>query len=654
MCGIAGVVSRQGLAPCSGELLKKMCDAMVHRGPDDQGFYFSQKAGLGIRRLSIIDLETGHQPVLNEDGTCAVVLNGEIYNYGDLRRDLANQGHHLATHGDTETIVHLYEQYGDECVSHLRGMFCFALWDNTRQRLLLARDRVGIKQVYYTEIAGQLLFGSEIKCIVEDSTLKRRVRPASLASYLTFLYVRGPATIYEGICELLPAHYLIWEDGEIKTRRYWQLNYDTDRGHSETYYLDGFLDRLQDAVKSHLVADVPLGAFLSGGLDSGTIVALMSQVSGRPAETFTVGFEGGYGLYDERGDARLVAESYRTHHHEFSARPNVSDVLPRIVAALDQPLADSSAVPNYYISKLARSHVKVALSGMGGDELLGGYERYVGMLLGKRYQRLPRALRQAIAQAAERVPDIGAKGRLSSDRLKKFVRTFAGGFDRAYTGMLSTFTREELGELLVGEWAAELRHFDPQDLVTGVFCVNAAEDLVNRMLCADTMGYLPGDLLPLTDRMSMAHSLEIRVPFLDHILLEFAASIPSELKIHRLTKKYLLRKLAGSLLPPDLLSRPKRGFSIPLSLWLRNELKEFVQERLGSPRIEKLGYFNPAKVSSILEEHFAARANHENKIWALVVLSVWHDLYIEKLGPAHEDLLQLGPAVGMGPQSADC
>ncbi len=608
-----------------------MCDVIVHRGPDDEGFYFSARSGLGIRRLSIIDLQTGHQPVLNEDQTLAVVLNGEIYNYRELRHDLECRGHRFSTQGDTETIVHVYEEYGDQCVQHLRGMFCFALWDERRQRLLLARDRVGIKQLYYSDVNGAFLFGSEIKCLLQAPRFSRRINPASLAGYLTFLYVPSPSTIYEGVSELPPAHYLTWEDGKVAVRRYWELQYRIDGKHPESYYVEGLTTKLAEAVKSHLVSDVPLGAFLSGGIDSGTVVSLMGIATDRPVETFTVGFQGKYGFFDERKDAHLVADRCHTKHHEFLVEPDVTEVLPRIVRALDQPLADSSAVPTYYICQLARTQVTVALSGMGGDELAGGYERYLGILLGKRYRALPALARRAVARAVRSLPDWGGGRRVSMARLKRFVQSVERDAPRAYLQLLSTFNLEELRELLVGTSRDELRHFAPEDFVLEAFRKCGARSVVNQMLNTDIHGYLAGDLLPMTDRMSMAHSLEVRVPFLDHELLEFAASIPPELKIHSLTTKYILRKVAKNLLPGEILRGQKRGFSIPLAFWLRGELKHYVETVLSSERIDQMGYFNSHKVSQLLEEHFSSRANHENKIWALLVFCLWHEQYAARV-----------------------
>lgn len=633
MCGIAGVINPQGTNPDEKILLRNMCDAMAHRGPDDAGYYSSGCASIGMRRLSIIDLQTGHQPLFNEDGTLAVILNGEIYNYKDLRRMLIDKGHSFSSTSDTEVIVHLYEEFGDDCVRKMRGMFCFALWDNKRQRLLLARDRVGIKQVYYTQRGGRLLFASEIKCLLKDPSTTPRVNTDALASYLSFLYVPAPATMFEGILELPAAHYLVWEKGHIRIEQYWQLAYSPENNHPESYYVEGLLDKLTDAVKSHLISDVPLGAFLSGGIDSGSIVALMSGISSGPVETFTMGFEGKYGFYDERADARLVAEKYHTAHHESLVKPDVAAILPQIVWGLDQPLADSSAVPSYYVCQMARSRVTVALSAMGGDEMAGGYERYLGILLGNGYRKLPAALRHLMARTAGLLPDFGGKGRYSSARLKRFLRSVDSDPAGAYFHLLATFDGPELERILADQWRTELGHAAPSERVAQAFRRSGSNDVVDQMLFTDLTGYLQGDLLPLTDRMSMLHSLEVRVPFLDHELLEFAATIPPGLKIHKLTKKYTLRKAATNLLPPEHFRKSKRGFSIPLAFWLRNELRPFVERLLSPQRVMEMGYFDPGRVSSLLSEHFTAQENHENKIWALMMFALWHEMYVAGAPP---------------------
>jgi asparagine synthase (glutamine-hydrolysing) len=626
MCGIAGIMASGQHGELSEPLLRRMCNAMSHRGPDDEGYYFEEGAALGMRRLSIIDISAGHQPIFNETGDIVVVFNGEIYNYPELRADLLRRGHYLKTHSDTETIVHLYEDYGNDCVRHLRGMFGFALWDNRNRKLLLARDRVGIKQVYYRVERGKLCFASEIKCLLEDESHTPRLNDDGVAAYLTFLYAPHPETMFAGIHEVPPAHTLSWQNGQVQLRRYWRLEYNIDESKPERYYVEGLREKLASAVRSHMIADVPVGAFLSGGIDSGLIVGLMSQWA-RPVRTFTVGFEGNYGYYDERKEAAIVAKRYETEHHEFVARPNVVEILPKLVRALDQPLADSSAIPNYYISQLARSKVKVALSGMGGDEMAGGYERYAGVLLGQRLRKIPLAIRKTLAAAAMRLPDIGGTGRFSSSRLKRLFSSLQGETWESYASLLTVFSPEEQSRLFSDRLAPAAKNAGER--VRQEFESSGSVDPVNQMLFADLNGYLVGDLLPLTDRMSMAHSLEVRVPLLDHELLEFAAIIPPELKIKKMQKKYILKQAAVGLLPDEILHREKRGFSIPLAFWLRNELKPLVQDVLSIKEMRRLGYFRPTEVERIVKEHFSSRANHENKIWALLMFSLWHRSFIE-------------------------
>jgi asparagine synthase (glutamine-hydrolysing) len=638
MCGIAGMARSGGLDAGSEALVRRMCDAITHRGPDDDGYYTTRSASIGIRRLSIIDLETGHQPIFNEDRTLAVILNGEIYNYLQLYEHLTQRGHRFYTKGDTETIVHLYEDYGDDCVQHLRGMFTFALWDEPRQRMLIARDRLGIKPLFYRQSNGALIFGSEIKCLLEDPEFTHRINLRSLAEYLTYLYVPAPATMFEGIEELPAGHLLTWSKGTAEVRRYWQLRYHEARGKPESYYLESFSAKLADAVKSHLVSDVPLGAFLSGGIDSGTVVALMTEATGRPAETFTMGFEGNYGFYDERAEARLVAQKYGSRHREFVVQPDVGQILPQILRAFDQPHADSSAIPNYYICELARKHVTVALSGLGGDELMGGYERYLGILLGERMRKLPFALRRLLARAARSLPDVGGRGRFSAARLKRFAESAQHDAAEAYQSLISTFGSADLPELLAGNAKKELQHHGPADRMRTSFQESGSTDRVNQMLFADSMQYLPGDLLPLTDRMSMAHSLEVRVPFLDHELVELAASIPPEYKIRGMSKKHLLRRVASRLLPREIVEREKRGFSVPLAFWLREELRGLVREQLAPERVARLGYFDPHCVTALVEEHMSGKANHENRIWALLLFVLWHQLYLEGSSVSMEEL----------------
>lgn len=609
-------------------VLRRMCDVMRHRGPDDDGLYVNGNLGLGMRRLSIIDLATGHQPIHNEDRTVWVVLNGEIYNYPEVRALLENRGHKFYTQSDTETIVHLYEEYGDACVQHLNGMFCFALWDDRRKRLLLARDHVGEKQLYYSARDGRIVFGSEIKCLLESGCVSKEMDFAALDSYLAYLFTPAPRTIFRDIRELPPAHILVAEAGGYRLSRYWELEYRVQRDKDLQYFVNGFRERFQDAVRSRLLSDVPLGALLSGGIDSSAIVAAMAQVGAGPIKSYCIGYGDEGRQYDERRYARVVADRFGTDHSEFIVRPQIAAVIPDIVRAFDQPFADSSAVANYYVFQETRKHVTVVLSGLGGDEIGAGYERYLGITMLKYYRRLPRLLREGlIEKVINRLPD-SRKGKRVIERIKRFVRTGVLPVDQAYFNYLSAFTRAQKRTLYAGELLSQAEGIEPESVFQAAFGRPGVEDVLNRCLEADRKLYLPSDLLVLTDRMSMAHSIEARAPFLDYRLMEFMASVPPELKIRGLTKKYLVKKALTGLLPDEILHRKKQGFTIPLTVWFRTELNPYIRGMLSRERIERTGLFRWPAVERIVAEHISSKENHHSRIWALLVFMVWHDLYV--------------------------
>jgi asparagine synthase (glutamine-hydrolysing) len=586
-----------------------------------------------MRRRKIIDLATGSQPIANEDQTAGVIFNGEIYNYQELRRDLEGRGHRFRTHSDTEVIIHAYEEYGPRCVEKLRGMFVIAIWDARRQRLVLARDRVGIKQLYYAAAGGQLLWGSELKCLLRHPAVERRLSPAGLNHFLTFLYVPAPLTIFDGIHELEPAHILVAEGGDVRLERYWELEYAIDTTRDEAAAIDGFRAHLDEAVRIRMVADVPLGAFLSGGIDSGSIVALMSHHSSEPVETFSIGYEDGGELFDERKYARAVADQYRTRHHEFIVRPDLTDLVPRLVRAFDQPFADSSAIPNWYLSEMTRHHVTVALSGLGGDELAAGYERYRGALLADRARWVPGWLRNGLVRPlVEQLPD-SRRGSHLSGRLKRFFRTVDLDFDDRYLALISAFQGPERHALLDPEMRRQIALDEPRELFRAAVAPAAAADPLHRALFADLKLYLPGDLLTLTDRMSMAHSLEVRVPFLDHRLLEFTATVPANLKLRGMERKHILKRAVADLLPPEVLNRRKMGFSVPLTVWFRTELRPFLEDVLGEAAIRDAGVFHYPAVRRVLDDHFARRANYDNQIWGLLSFMLWHRDYITGSAP---------------------
>jgi asparagine synthase (glutamine-hydrolysing) len=601
-----------------------MNDSIWHRGPDDEGFLVRDRVGLAMRRLSIIDVAGGRQPIHNEDKSVWAVFNGEIYNYAELREDLQHRGHHFYTRSDTETLVHLYEEYGDEGVTRLRGMFAYALWDERRQRLFIARDRMGIKPLYYARFEGRLYFASELRAFARVPGFPRELDEASVQRYLAYLYVPGPETIWRAVSELPPAHSLAYDGETVTMQRYWDVAYREDERVSTAEWRDRFLTQFRDSVKCHLVSEVPLGAFLSGGIDSSAMVAVMAQESGKRVKTFSIGYEGEGAFQDERAYARIVAERYGTEHREFVVKPDLADLLPDLVATMEQPFADSSVLPNYYISKLTREHVTVALSGLGGDEIGGGYQRYLGMLWAEQYNRLPGVLRPRwLESAVGRLPDVRS-GRRWIDQAKRFFAASRLGAADRYAAMVTTFSPSDRARLLSPDFRRQAGPDDAEQLVTRVFGSRHADGVLHAAMRADLDAYLVGDLLTLADRVSMRHSLEVRVPFLDHPLVELMATVPARLKVHGRTKKVLMREAFRDLLPASILDRRKMGFSIPLALWLRTDLRATMDEILSEQEVCRLGYLVPNEVERIKREHLAGRTNHESKLWALINLVCWH------------------------------
>ena len=595
---------------------------MVHRGPDDHGEYIDGRVGIGMRRLSIIDLQGGRQPISNEDGTIWVVLNGEIYNYRQLRNDLVARGHHFRTTSDTEVIVHLFEEFGEECVHRLRGMFAFAIWDARRQALMLARDRLGIKPLYYASLPEGLVFASELKALLTHPGISRELDPKAVAEYFTHLCVPGEMSIFKLIRKLLPAHVLTYRDGQLRLTRYWHVQPNSDESRSEDEWVEQVRERLRETVELHLVADVPVGAFLSGGLDSGAMVALMARASADPVRTFTVGFTTPAGSFDERVPARAVAERYATVHQECLLAPDVVDVLPRIVHAFDEPFADSSAIPNFLVCQETARHVKVALSGLGGDELFGGYERYVGLQWGEAYRRLPRLARLAIARLVRNLPNDNGMSRLS-DRLGRFVA--AGDMSSAdrYRSFVSAFWNvdELLHPDVRGSWERGDSQYDR--VIRGLVVENA----VDLGSFADLYLYLPDDLLTLTDRISMAHALEVRVPFLDHELVELVARMPARFKIRRFRKKVLFRRAVAPWLPAGHLDRSKQGFSVPMAEWLRGALRPLLSDLVGSQSWRESPWLDQSTVRRLVDEHLTRQVSHENRLWAIICFLEWERQY---------------------------
>lgn len=630
MCGIVGIYSLDGAKPIDAKLLGAMNDVIVHRGPDSAGVYVDPgRVGLAMRRLSIIDVAGGDQPIGNEDGSVQVVYNGEIYNFRDVRAELEAKGHRFETNTDTEVVVHAYEEYGDDCVQRFQGMFTFALWDARRGRLLLARDRVGQKQLFFTQAGGQLLFGSEIKALLAHPAVERRLRPAALNHYLTFLYVPEPLTMFEGIEELRAGCVLTAERGRVEVRPYWQLRYDVDLGMSPDAAVRGLREHLENAVRDCLVSDVPIGAFLSGGIDSGAVVALMAKYTPGQVNTFSIGYATGGEAFDERAFARELAARYGTHHREFEMTPDVREIAPRLVHAFDQPFADSTAIPTWYLCELTRRHVTVALSGLGGDELAAGYERHRGALLAERLRFIPGFVHRALLRPlADALPD-PESGNPWGQRLKRFARAAELPFEERYFELLSQLSRAARESLLAPDFLEQIDLDEPRTHFQRVLDPVADAHPLNQALYADLKLYLPGDLLTLSDRVSMAHSLELRVPYLDHRLLEFAATVPPGLKLRGMERKHLLKRAVRDLLPASFFRRRKMGFSAPLAVWFRNELRDYVEGVLSREAIERAGVLRYGAVRDILDRHYARKANYDNVIWALVVFGLWHARYVE-------------------------
>lgn len=605
--------------------IEVMCARIDHRGPDEQGVHVQGPIGLGATRLAIIDIEGGHQPIPNETGSVWAVFNGEIYNFRELHADLAQRGHQFTTRSDTEVLVHLYEEYGDEFVTRLQGMFAVAIWDAPRERLVLARDRLGIKPLFYGAQAGELVFGSEIKTLLATG-FPREVDPIALHDYLSFDYVPGPRTMFEGIRKLQAGHLLIW-DGAIRLQRYWDVPAQHLDLPADIESLAADLRRrLEAAVQDAMVSDVPVGAFLSGGLDSSVVVALMAQVASQPVRTFSIGFR--ERSYNELPYARMVAQRYGTDHHELIVEPQIDQIIHEIVDHFDEPFADSSAVAAYYVSEVAGRHVKVVMSGDGGDEIFGGYTIYQADRLANIYRRLPRLLgERAIPRLVDRIPASDRK--MSWDlKLRRFVEHARLDPLAAHGSWRIIFT-EQMKERLYADTSCT-RH-DSLDLLRAHFDAYPTNDMLNRFMYVDTKVSLVDDMLTKVDRMSMAHSLEVRVPLLDHRLVEWMAQVPSSVKVRRLNLKYLFKHVARDLLPASIVDRRKAGFHVPVPGWLKQELRPLVEEQLAASKVARQGIFDPAYVQQLLADNQAGHNNYSRNIWGLLMFSLWHDRYIERV-----------------------
>ena len=626
MCGIVGFVNTSKAADRS--VLERMNTAIVHRGPDDEGYFVDRSAALGMRRLSIIDVAGGHQPIHNSDRTKWIVFNGEIYNYRELRKDLEEHGHTFYTNSDTETVLRLFDEYGPECIHQLRGMFAFAIWDTVERSLFLARDRVGKKPLLYSlKRNGSLIFGSEFRALLEHPDVGREVDLGAIDNYLSFQCVPAPQTAFRDIRKLEPAHWLLWKDGGITTKRYWLPDFSKKIEITEAEAIEETTRILREATKLRLISEVPLGAFLSGGVDSSTVVALMAEVADRPVKTFSIGFE--EEDFSELKYARAVANHIGAKHNEFIVKPDALELLPTLVEHYGEPYADSSAIPTYYVARETRKHVTVALNGDGGDESFAGYERYAAMKLAEKYHFVPKMLRQRVMGPAVDILPTSELRRSRFRDLKRFMTAAELPKTERYLRWMSTFDSAAKKELFCEAVTAEFAKRRDVELIDKWFRESNGTGIVDAALLTDQMTYLPNDLLVKVDIASMANSLEARSPFLDHKVIEFAASLPGSLKMRRFETKSLLKKVATRLVPSDVVYRRKMGFGVPIGKWFRSSMKEFLRESLLSEKALSRGVIRAEIIHRYVDEHTEARRDHSFPLWTFLMLELWFQRFID-------------------------
>lgn len=627
MCGITGFINSDGRA-VDRSILERMNCAIIHRGPDEDGFYVHQNVGLAMRRLAIIDLAGGQQPIHNADRTKWLVFNGEIYNYQELREDLIKRGHKLYTKSDTEAVLHLYEEFGVECVQYLRGMFAIAIWDDVEKSLFLARDRVGKKPILYShQPNGDLIFGSEFTAVLEHPSIGREVDMQALDAYMSYLCVPAPQTAFRAIRKLEPGHWMRWKDGRVETQRYWLPKFGPKVKISEEEAIEETTRLMRESTRLRMISEVPLGAFLSGGVDSSIVVALMAQESSSPVKTFSIGFE--EQDFSELKYARAVAEHVGAEYHEFIVRPNALEILPMLVEHYGEPYADSSAIPTYYVSKETRQHVTVALNGDGGDESFAGYERYMAMELAEIYRRIPSWMRSALIEGPV---NLLPSSELKQTRIRDVQRFFSSAHEdkkARYFRWMSTFKPALKPDLYTSDFKAQLTG-QTSKLLDEWFDVANGTGILDATLLTDQMTYLPNDLLVKVDIASMANSLEARSPFLDHNVIEFAARLPENIKMRGLRPKYLLKKVAARLVPREVVYRRKMGFGVPVGRWLRGEMSGFLRDTLLSQAALSRGVVKPEKLRQYVDEHVSGKFDHSFQVWSLLMMELWFQRFIDK------------------------
>jgi asparagine synthase (glutamine-hydrolysing) len=629
MCGIHGIIQLDG-TPADPALLPRMGRVTAHRGPDDEGMHVDGPCAIGMRRLSIIDLSGGHQPLSSQDGRVWLVCNGEIYNFRELRRDLEACGHSFKTRSDSEVVLYAYLEYGDNFVERLNGMFGFALWDGVRRRLLVGRDRLGIKPLYIASNAKQVAFASEAKALLELPGLDRDLDSSAVASYLQLGYVPAPQSIFRGVRKLPPATLLVVEHDRVEQRRYWRVPNDVDRSLSETQWIERVRARMEQSVRMQMVSDVPLGAFLSGGVDSSGVVAFMARASSEPIKTYAIGFGGSRAdeYYNELPYARRVAELFGTEHREIVVKPDVVALLPRLLWHMDEPVADTAFITTYLVSEFARRDVTVILSGVGGDELFGGYRRYLGNHYQKQFERLPRWFQAGARALGGKLPSDRHSPLLNMLRLAKgFLASTGQSFEARYGSYMQVFSPAATGMLL------RSRDYQRYDAMEAAFRMAKGDDALNRMMVVDAETQLPDDLLMLTDKMSMAVSLECRVPLLDHELVELAARMPEQIKVRNGRLKHAMKQALADVLPPDILDRKKRGFGTPMGAWLKSDLKPLLARMLDEPTVARRGLFDYGQVRSLVTDHEANRIDGTDQLLSLMNLEIWSRIYLDRRTP---------------------